>query len=165
MTATPENAGTGTAATPLQDAEFATVPALQAALSAEHAAVYAYGYIGARSDGAQRERCYAHLDAHRGQRDTLRIELRDRGATPDPGKAAYDLPGGDSGADLAAYARSVEQQTAQSYLELAAAPGTAVRELALRSLRDATLRAVEWGAELPAFPGFPDEGPPPQAGG
>ncbi|MUL42100.1 DUF4439 domain-containing protein [Streptomonospora sp. PA3] len=161
MTQPPENPGIGT---PLAEDEFGTVPALQAALRTEHAAVYAYGYIGARSEDRRRERCYEHLEAHRAQRDTLRARLRDRGARPVPGEPAYDLPEGDGGAALDGYARGVERQTAQAYLELAASPDTAVRDLALRSLQDATLRRMEWGGELAAFPGFAADAPPPRGG-
>ncbi|GAA1760901.1 ferritin-like domain-containing protein [Streptomonospora arabica] len=152
MSASPENG------------EFGTVPALQAALHAEHAAVYAYTYIGARSGGRQRERCYEHLEAHRAQRDTLRVELNERGATPDPGRPAYELPESDRDSDLDAYAQRVERQAAQAYLELAAAPAAAVRGLALRSLQDTTLRGMEWGTRLPVFPGFVQGTPPSQAG-
>ncbi|KIH98293.1 hypothetical protein LP52_14120 [Streptomonospora alba] len=161
MTATPEDAQTATPDT----GEPATVPSLQAALRAEHAAVYAYTYIGARSDDERRDRCYEHLDAHRAQRDTLRVEIGDRGTSPQPGAAAYELPESDGDADLDGYARRVERQAAQAYLELAASPDTAVRDLALRSLQDATLRGMEWGGELGVFPGFPEGGPPAQAGG
>jgi len=159
MTQTPDESAAATA--PADGEEFGTVPALQAALRAEHAAVYAYTYIGARSGESQRERCYTHLDAHRAQRDTLRVELRDQGAEPDRGNAAYDLPDSDSDADLDEYARSVERQVSQAYLELAATPDTAVRDLALRSLQDATLRGMEWGTELAVYPGFAQGAPPP----
>ncbi|MFD0774215.1 ferritin-like domain-containing protein [Streptomonospora algeriensis] len=159
MTATPEDAQT---ATPDAGTETGTVAALQAALRAEHAAVYAYTYIGARSEDERRDRCYEHLDAHRAQRDMLRIEIGDRGTKPDAGDAAYDLPESDSGSDLDGYARRVERQAAQAYLELAAAPNTAVRDLALRSLQDTTLRSMEWGGELGTFPGFPGGSPPAQ---
>ncbi|MDA0567838.1 ferritin-like domain-containing protein [Streptomonospora sp. S1-112] len=150
-----------------QDAEeFDTAQALQRALRAEHAAVYAYAYIGARSrDEDRRLLCYEYLDAHRGRRDTLKEELRERDAVPAAGESSYALPDSDSGEALADYAVDVEDQTAEAYLELAAAPDSALRELALRSLQEATLRAMEWGADLPVFPGFPGGSPPAPDGG
>ncbi|GAB3449687.1 ferritin-like domain-containing protein [Streptomonospora sediminis] len=166
MSATPKGAGTAEGAAPSGEAEgFGTVSALQAALRAEHAAVYAYSYIGANSGDQQRERCYEYLDAHRAHRDTLRTELHEQGAKPDPGQAVYEPPESNGDADLDAYARRVERQTEQAYLELAASPDIAVRDLALRSLQEAVLRGMEWGVELPAFPGFPRDTPPEQGGG
>ncbi|GAA4916383.1 ferritin-like domain-containing protein [Streptomonospora salina] len=162
MTATPQDPQT---ATPGTGEGVDTVAALQAALRAEHAAVYAYTYVGARSDGGRRDRCYEHLDAHRAQRDTLRVEIGDRDARPDAGDTAYELPESDGESDLDGYARRVERQGAQTYLELAASPEPAVRDLALRCLQEATLRGMEWGGEPGVFPGFADGEPPSRDGG
>ncbi|MFC7329528.1 ferritin-like domain-containing protein [Marinactinospora rubrisoli] len=135
--------------------EFSDVVALQNALLAEHAAVYGYGFVGANSTDAARELCYAHLDAHRAQRDTLRAELLERGAEPPAAAAAYRLPTETDAETLSGFAVRLEEQTAQAYLELAGAGSPDLRDLAGRSLQSATLRSLAWGAGLPAFPGYP----------
>ncbi|MDA8371728.1 MAG: ferritin-like domain-containing protein [Nocardiopsaceae bacterium] len=142
--------------TPKDPEEFTDVDALQDALRAEHAAVYGYAYIGAHSEDGRRERCYGHLDAHRVQRDALRAELVDREATPVAGESAYELPESTEDDELAAFATRLEEQTAQSYLQLAAAEDAPLRDLAARSLQAATVRGLVWGAEPAPFPGFPD---------
>ncbi|PSL01056.1 uncharacterized protein DUF4439 [Murinocardiopsis flavida] len=129
--------------------------ALQKALRAEHAAVYGYGFIGAKTTGATRERCRAFLDDHRNHRETLRTELINRGAEPAVSKAAYAIPDDTSEQGLADYAGSLEETAAQAYLQLAGASDRALRELAGRSLQMTVVRALEWGADLAAFPGFP----------
>ncbi|MFC4564725.1 ferritin-like domain-containing protein [Nocardiopsis mangrovi] len=136
--------------------------ALQEALRAEHAAVYGYGYIGAHSAGAGRERSYISLDAHRAQRDTLRDELVERGATPVAGAGAYELPGNDD-AELSAYAARLEEQAEQTYLQLAASSDPWLRDLAARSLQESVVRRLGWGGSSAVFPGFPG-GEVPQAG-
>ncbi|RCV48332.1 ferritin-like domain-containing protein [Marinitenerispora sediminis] len=135
--------------------EFSDVVALQNALLAEHAAVYGYAFVGANSTDGARELSYTCLDAHRAQRDTLRAELLERGAEPEAGAAAYDLPAATDAEGLRAFAVELEEQTAQSYLELAGAGAPDLRDLAGRSLQSATVRSLTWGADLPAFPGFP----------
>ncbi|MFC3999428.1 ferritin-like domain-containing protein [Nocardiopsis sediminis] len=142
--------------------EFSDTDALQEALRAEHAAVYGYGYIGAHSTGAGRERSYTSLDAHRAQRDTLRDELVERNATPVAGASAYELPDRDD-AELTAFAAQLEEQAEQTYLQLAASADPWLRDLAARSLQEAVVRRLTWGGSVTAFPGFPD-GEGPQAG-
>ncbi|CAM3677610.1 ferritin-like domain-containing protein [Nocardiopsis rhodophaea] len=147
-------------ATPEDPREFTDIGALRVALRAEHAAVYGYAYIGAHCAGGRRERSYEHLDAHRAQRDTLSTLLAEREAEPDPSESAYGLPDSTDDADLDTYAARLEEQTAQGYLELAAASDSVLRDLAARSLQSATVRALEWGGKLTPFPGFsPDQAP------
>ncbi len=68
--------------------------ALEAALAGEHAAVYAYGVVGARLQGHPDERqARSGYDAHRQRRSTITRMLSDAGATPAPAAAAYDLGG------------------------------------------------------------------------
>ncbi|MYV51980.1 DUF4439 domain-containing protein, partial [Streptomyces sp. SID3212] len=66
--------------------------ATQAALAAEHAAVYGYGIVGARvgkDRGAEATAAYA---AHRARRDALARTVRDLGGEPAVAAAAYALP-------------------------------------------------------------------------
>lgn len=145
---------------PTATGDIAADDALQAALAAEHAAVYGYGYIGANSTGGQRERSRQCLDEHRRQRDVLRARLRERDTAPDEAEDAYQLPD-DSGEDaLASFALELETTAVQSYLQLASVDDPQLRELAAHALQNTTVRGLSWGAELPTFPGFPDGQPP-----
>lgn len=149
----------GASPTPSAEAT-AEVGALQKALRAEHAAVYGYGYIGARSRGGERDRAARHLDAHRAQRDTVREELVELDATPAPPEAAYTLPDSDGREELAGFARRMENTSAQAYLEVAgAAESGPVRESAAEALQAATVRALEWGGGVVAFPAYPTGDP------
>ena len=60
--------------------------ALQTTLEAEHAAVYVYGVLGARTSASADPQLYGDLvagySAHRGRRDQLRTMLHDLGETP-----------------------------------------------------------------------------------
>ncbi|MGY5106639.1 DUF4439 domain-containing protein, partial [Streptomyces sp. 900105245] len=73
-------------------ADKAEVAALQAALAAEHAAVYGYGVVGGRIGEHGRTEARAAYDAHRARRDALVREVRDLGGEPVAASAAYALP-------------------------------------------------------------------------
>lgn len=73
-------------------AKRAELTALQAALAAEHAAVYGYGVVGGRIGAARRSEARAAYDAHRARRDALTREVRDLGGEPVAANAAYALP-------------------------------------------------------------------------
>ncbi|WP_017558670.1 ferritin-like domain-containing protein [Nocardiopsis baichengensis] len=153
--------GTGGASpTPSDEEATAEVAALQKALRAEHAAVYGYGFIGARGRDGERDRAARHLDAHRAQRDTVREELVELDAVPAPPEAAYTLPDSDGREELAGFAQGMENTSAQAYLEVAgAAESGPVREFAAEALQAATVRAIEWGGGVVAFPAYPTGDP------
>ncbi len=69
-------------ATPAGEPVVSELEAAQAALSAEHAAVYGYGVVGARLDGDRRAEAAAAHAAHRARRDALDRTVRDLGGTP-----------------------------------------------------------------------------------
>lgn len=71
---------------------MSALEAAQAALAAEHAAVYGYGVLGGRVTeprGAEAREGYA---AHRARRDALTRTVRDLGAAPVASAPAYKLP-------------------------------------------------------------------------
>ena len=70
----------------------AELQALQAALAAEHAAVYGYGVAGAMLSGADQALAMADWKAHQEARDTLQAMITKLGATPVAASAAYELP-------------------------------------------------------------------------
>lgn len=61
---------------------MSTLDAVQAALAAEHAAVYGYGVVGARIGDDREDEATAAYDAHRARRDALGRTVRDLGGTP-----------------------------------------------------------------------------------
>ncbi|BAJ31079.1 MULTISPECIES: ferritin-like domain-containing protein [Kitasatospora] len=135
----------------------ADTAALQNALAAEHAAVYGYGVVGAfLPTGPQREDARTTYAAHQARRDTWQRVLSGTGASPTAAAAGYRLPfqvkDAPTATQLAAY---LETQLTAAYADLAAAP--AYRAAAATALRDSTLRAAHWGADLPALPGLADQ--------
>ncbi|WP_225823217.1 ferritin-like domain-containing protein [Streptomyces naphthomycinicus] len=135
--------------------EQAEVTALQAALAAEHAAVYGYGVVGGRIGERRRAEARAAYDAHRARRDTLVRAVRDLGGTPVAASAAYALPFPVSdGAAAVRLAARLEERVAGVYSDLVRAAAGARRADAAGALREAAVRAVRWGGESVAFPGL-----------
>ena len=64
---------------PAEDEAPCPLTAAQAALAAEHAAVYGYGVVGGRIGEARRTEARAAYDAHRARRDALARTVRDLG--------------------------------------------------------------------------------------
>ncbi|MEU7703318.1 DUF4439 domain-containing protein, partial [Streptomyces sp. NPDC039028] len=71
---------------------MSALDATQAALAAEHAAVYGYGVVGGRIGPDRRAEATAAYEAHRARRDALRRSVRDLGGAPVVAEAAYELP-------------------------------------------------------------------------
>ncbi|MET9441676.1 ferritin-like domain-containing protein [Streptomyces sp. NPDC006610] len=133
--------------------------ALQAALAAEHAAVYGYGVVGGRIGEERRTEARAAYDAHRARRDALAREVRDLGGEPVAAAAGYALPfpvaDGPAAVRLAA---EVEDRVAGVYSDLVRAADGKRRAAAAASLREAAVRAVRWRGESVAFPGLAERG-------
>ncbi|GGT31224.1 hypothetical protein GCM10010176_089800 [Nonomuraea spiralis] len=136
---------------------------LRKALAAEHAAVFAYGLLGARTTGALRDRATAAYDAHRARRDQLRGLITSRGAKPSESEASYALPYVPSGsAQAAKLAARVENGITAAYLELAAARDATLRRYAAQAMQESATRAYAFQpSPPPAFPGMPVSSPPP----
>ncbi|MEU6578320.1 ferritin-like domain-containing protein [Streptomyces sp. NPDC046805] len=129
--------------------------ALQAALAAEHAAVYGYGVVGGRVDAKRRAEAQAAYDAHRARRDALVREVRDLHGEPVAASAAYALPFPvpDSPAAIR-LAAELEDRVAGVYADLVRAASGARRGSAAAAVREAAVRAVRWRGESVAFPGL-----------
>ncbi|MEU3890048.1 ferritin-like domain-containing protein [Streptomyces sp. NPDC029041] len=129
--------------------------ALQAALAAEHAAVYGYGVVGGRIGKGQRTEAVAAYDAHRARRDALVREVKDLGGRPVAASAGYALPFPVPDAAAAVrLAAELEDRVAGVYADLVRAAGGVRRALAAEALREAAVRAVRWRGESVAFPGL-----------
>ncbi|MFJ4787153.1 ferritin-like domain-containing protein [Streptomyces sp. NPDC088794] len=133
----------------------AELAAFQAALAAEHAAVYGYGVVGGRIREGRRTEARSAYDAHRARRDALAREVRDLGGTPVAASAAYALPfpvtDSPSAVRLAA---EVEDRVAGVYSDLVRATDGERRRTAAGAVREAAVRAVRWRGESVAFPGL-----------
>jgi Domain of unknown function (DUF4439) len=138
----------------------AAVAALQAALGAEHAAVYGYGIAGAHLAGARQKEAARDWAVHEAARDTLAAMIIALGAQPVAAAAAYQLPfpvhTGQAAIMLAAL---LEDRVAAAYLGLVAISDARLRMFGARALQSAALRATSWRGAALAFPGL--EVPPP----
>ncbi|MCG7204353.1 MULTISPECIES: DUF4439 domain-containing protein [Streptomyces] len=149
------------------EARAGVLKALQAALAAEHAAVYGYGVVGGRVGARRLAEARAAYDAHRSGRDALAREVRDLGGEPVAASAAYALPFAVSDAATAVrLAAELEDRVADVYSDLVRASSGTRRGSAAGALREAAVRAVRWRGESVAFPGLAERGAPlGQAGG
>jgi hypothetical protein len=139
----------------VNEAKDRELRALQAALAAEHAAVYGYGVVGGRIGGGQRAEARTAYDAHRARRDALVREVKDLGGRPVAAAAGYALPFAVPDAAAAArLAAELEDRVAGVYSDLVRAAGGERRALAAEALREAAVRAVRWRGESVAFPGL-----------
>ena len=104
------------------------VSALQAALTAEHAAVYGYGVVGAHLTGSRQATATSDWVAHQEARDTLEAMLQARGAQPVAAAVAYRLPVAvRTPAQAASLAVLLEDRITTAYLGLVALDTPAVR--------------------------------------
>jgi hypothetical protein len=129
--------------------------AAQAALAAEHAAVYGYGVVGGRLGSARRTDAAAAYAAHRARRDALTRTVGDLGGKPVAAAAAYALPFAvpDSAAAVR-LAAELEDRIADVYSDLVRAAEGSLRRDAAGALREAAVRAVRWRGSSVAFPGL-----------
>ncbi|MFE3121125.1 ferritin-like domain-containing protein [Streptomyces niveus] len=135
--------------------EDRALDAAQAALAAEHAAVYGYGVVGGRVGDERRPEATNAYDAHRARRDILARTVRDLGGKPLAAAAAYALPFEvpDSAAAVR-LATDIEDRVAGVYSDLVRAAEGPLRQDAAGALREAAVRAVRWRGSGVAFPGL-----------
>ncbi|CAM5746308.1 hypothetical protein STAFG_0613 [Streptomyces afghaniensis 772] len=139
----------------MSEAKDRELRALQAALAAEHAAVYGYGVVGGRIGDGRRAEARTAYDAHRARRDALVREVKDLGGRPGAAAAGYALPFPVPDAAAAVrLAAELEDRVAGVYSDLVRAASGARRALAAEALREAAVRAVRWRGESVAFPGL-----------
>ena len=124
-----------------------TTEPLQVALSAEHAAIYAYGVIGSRLTGDELELAQDADRAHRDLRDTVADLVSAAGATPRAAAAAYRLPKPVTDrAGALALAVEIETKIAAVWRSTLGAGSDANRATALQALIDTAVRAAKWRA-------------------
>jgi hypothetical protein len=134
----------------------AAMRALQAALAAEHAAVYGYGVAGAMLTGADRIAALNDWRIHQDARDTLQVMIAKFGAVPVAANAAYELPftvhDPRSARRLAA---TIEEGVTQAYLGLVAVTDPTLRTFGALAMQPPANRAAAWRGSTVAFPGMP----------
>lgn len=132
---------------------------LAAALSAEYAAIFAYGPIGVRLSGEQAREARAAEAAHRTRRDTLVVWLAERGATVPAAEPAYALPFPVTDAASAMrLAIEIEMRTAAVWRAAIPATNGVQRSQAIDALTDCAVRATRWrlrAGVVPATVAFP----------
>lgn len=138
-----------------REAKDRELRALQAALAAEHAAVYGYGVVGGRIGKDRRTEARTAYDAHRARRDALVRAVKDAGGTPVAAAAGYALPFPVPDAAAAVrLAAELEDRVAGVYADLVHATGGGQRRGAAEAMREAAVRSVRWSGESVAFPGL-----------
>jgi hypothetical protein len=132
------------------------VQALQAALAAEHAAVYGYGVAGAMLSGADRATALTDWKLHQEARDTLQEMISKLGATPVAASAAYGLPFTvDDARSARRLAAALEDGVTQAYLALVAVTDQKLRTFGALAMLPPASRAASWRGSTVAFPGMP----------
>jgi hypothetical protein len=133
----------------------ADITALQAALAAEHAAVYGYGVAGALMQGNDQDIAMSYWTLHQDSRDTLTEMIARLGAAPAAASAAYDLPftvkDAASARRLAVY---IEDGVTRAYLAIVAVSDAGLRAFGALAMQEAASRATAWSGQTTAFPGM-----------
>jgi hypothetical protein len=129
--------------------------ALQAALAAEHAAIYGYGVAGAYLSGSAQATAKSDWHAHLLARDTLTTMITRLGATPVAAGPAYEMPfevrNAATAEKLAAY---LEDGVTRAYLGVVAVADASTRTFGAQAMREPALRAARWRGSTVAFPGL-----------
>ena len=132
-----------------------TVPALQAALAAENAAIFGYGVAGAHLSGSSLAAAEQDWTRHNEARDTLVAMIRRLGATPAATQAFYQIPfrvhDATSAMALAAY---LEEGVTKAYLGLVAVSNQRLRRFGALAMQGTAQRAAFWRGSTQAFPGL-----------
>lgn len=140
-----------------------TVAAIQAALGAEHAALWVYGLVSAFLPASYDKGIAEGMSVHRDRRDATVRQLSAAGLTPEPAKAAYvpPEPVDDEKAAIALVATAETDATVAWRAVLDRCDDPEVRASALEALTESSIRATRWrraaGVDpaLPSFPGQP----------
>jgi hypothetical protein len=135
--------------------------ALQAALAAEHAAVYGYGVAGAVLPTKEQGTAMTDWIGHQHARDTLTAMITRLGATPVTAAAAYTTPFPVTDAASARkLAASIEEGVTRAYLGIVAVTDPALRTFGALAMQHPASRATAWRGATSPFPGMTGGLPP-----
>jgi hypothetical protein len=134
--------------------------ALRDAISAEHAAVWVYGFATAFTSSSVRSAVVEATEEHARQRDNAQRVLQDAGQRPPAAQPAYDIDqevtDEKSAIQLLVTAEQDCQTGWRSVLENS--ENAELRRLALTGLTDSATRCTRWritAGQRPAAPVFP----------
>ena len=128
--------------------------ALSMLLAAEHAAVFGYGLITARADGARQVLARSLWLDHRVRRDQLQARLAAAGVTPPAARPAYDVGRPPvTPAQVAALAARVEDGMATVALSTVTTTSGPLRIEAALDLVHAARRSADWRGTPEPLPG------------
>jgi hypothetical protein len=137
--------------------------ALNAALNAEHAAIFGYGVVGAHLDPDGQEASRAAEAAHRDRRDAASMLVSAAGGTPNPADAAYALPFPVTDpASALRLAVALEEGAAGAWRTALGGTEGDNRKFALDALSACAVQATRWRARAsitPATIPFPGSQP------
>jgi Domain of unknown function (DUF4439) len=119
--------------------------ALGAGLSAEHAAIFGYGVVGAHLEGELQIIARQVEAAHRDRRDTVALRIAAAGGTPEPAAAAYAMPFPVTDAATAMkLAVALEEGAAGAWRNALGTTTGEDRKIALDALMAAAVQATRW---------------------
>lgn len=131
------------------------VTSLQAALAAEHAAIFGYGVAGAHLTGGDQAAAQQDWTAHRQARDTLAAMISGLGAVPVAAQAYYRLPFPvHDTATAEALAAYLEDGVTRAYLGIVALSDPRLRRFGALAMQGPAQRAAFWRGKTQAFPGL-----------
>ena len=135
--------------------------ALQTTLADEHAALYTYGLLGARTSQAATPDLYAALTSgyrrHRARRDQLRTLIQEAGGQPVGAAAASDVGGPlVRTTQVQAAALALEVDGVELLAALVAQSSGAVRDWALTEATWSATWQLELGGAPQTWPGAPE---------
>lgn len=137
------------------------VDALQDTLAAEHAALYLYGVLGARTSQSETPTLHASLSTgysrHRSRRDALRLFVAELGAEPVAAAPAYDVPPGWVGPTrITRAALDLESASTEQLAALVAQTTEGNRQWAATELTWSAGQQLSLGATPVTWPGAPE---------
>jgi hypothetical protein len=135
--------------------------ALQASLADEHAALYTYGVLGARTSQATSPALFDTMTSgyrrHRARRDQLQLMVREAGGEPVAAEVAYDLDGSlRRPPQLERAAADLEAESVEGLLALVAQSTGSVREWALTEATWSAVWRLQLGEAAETWPGAPE---------
>ena len=135
-----------------------TLEALQTTLAAEHAALYVYGALGARTSESAAPELFAEITAaytaHRSRRDLLTRAVHDLGGSPVAAAPTYEIPAGTATVEgVTRAALEIERGCAATYSYLVASSVGPRRRWAIGALTDSAVRGLVFRGTPEMLPG------------
>jgi hypothetical protein len=142
---------------------MSVLDALQAALAEEHATLWTYGVLGARTSPSASPGLYDAVTAayrrHRSRRDRLRLMVRDAGGEPVAAAVAYPVDGAlVRPSQVQRAAVGLEEAGVGTLLALVAQSSGDVRDWALTEATWSAVWQLELGGTAQTWPGAAELG-------